>query len=142
MSALLTAFTRENGHFTFIPMSVLTVARVSRCVRSKRSTTKTTCPSSGQTTTPRMLSFLTTSALPVAPRRSVLLPKTPPSFLRCPRRLTEQVQMSRPPLPDYPWNHMIPYGEGPGAPPEAGIAPSSGSPGEAQPPIVGEALAP
>src|SRR6218665_798610 len=141
MSALLTAFTRENGHFTFIPMSVLTVARVSRCVRSKRSTTKTTCPSSGQTTTPRMLSFLTTSALPVAPRRSVLLPKTTPSFLRCPRRLTEQVQMSRPPLPDYPWDHMIPYRERAAAHPDGVIDLSIGSPVDATPTIVRDALA-
>ena len=55
---------------TSTPTSASTAAPASRSARSRRSTTKTTCPRSGPTTTRPTWSSSTTSARPAAPPRS------------------------------------------------------------------------
>ena len=85
-SARSTASTRATGCSTSTPMSASTAGPVSRSARSRRSSTRTTCRSSGRTTRRRTTSSSRTSARPAAPPRSARSTRTPPFVAAQPPR--------------------------------------------------------
>src|SRR5690606_23864078 len=99
---------------------------------------KTTCPTSGATTTRPTSSSSPKSAPRAVPRRSVSSRVITPSSRRFLRRATEPVPLA---LPDFPWNSLVPFREAAGSHPDGVVDLAIGSPVDPVPALIRDALA-
>src|SRR5215469_8736441 len=107
-NARSTASTKGSGCSTSTPTSAWTAAPASRSARSRRSSTRTTCLTSGRTTTRPTSSFLPTSAHRAVHQRPARSTRITRSWLPChPRRPSTKTAVAATDwLPDFPWDSL------------------------------------
>src|SRR6266508_4475419 len=142
-NARSTASTRATGCSTSTPTSASTAGLVSRCARSRRSSTRTTFRNSGRTTRRRTTSSSTTSGRRAAPPRLARSTRTTPWLwptldARVSTELTRVPSAGSSGLPDFPWDLLEPAKAVASAHPDGIVDLSMGTPVDPVP-AVGQA---
>src|SRR6266498_2499665 len=144
-NARSTASTRATGCSTSTPTSASTAGLVSRCARSRRSSTRTTFRNSGRTTRRRTTSSSTTSGRRAAPPRLARSTRTTPWLwptldARVSTELTRVPSAVSSTLPDFPWDLLEPAKAVAAAHPGGIVDLSIGTPVDPVPSFIREAL--